>query len=79
MEAYLQVFVNFEQNDRAKLFLMDEFAYNNIKNASTIYISWELYCGYHFCIFYKENIDFCSKSKLANNLTSKLREFMAVY
>ena len=35
MEAYLQAFVNFKQNDWARLLLMAEFAYNNVKNAST--------------------------------------------
>ena len=35
MEAYLRAFVNFEQNDRARLLPMAEFAYNNAKNAST--------------------------------------------
>ena len=35
MEAYLRAFVNFEQNDWARLLPMAEFAYNNAKNAST--------------------------------------------
>ena len=34
MEAYLQAFVNFEQNDQARLLLMVEFAYNNAKNTN---------------------------------------------
>ena len=35
MEAYLRAFVNFEQNDWARLLPMAEFAYNNAKNATT--------------------------------------------
>ena len=35
IEAYLQAFVNYKQNDWAKLLPMAKFAYNNIKNAST--------------------------------------------
>ncbi len=35
IEAYLRVFVNWKQDDWAKLLSMAEFAYNNTKNAST--------------------------------------------
>ena len=47
MEAYLRAFVNFEQNDWARLLPMAEFAYNNAKNASTGYTPFKLNCGYH--------------------------------
>ena len=47
MEAYLRAFVNFEQNDWAKLLPMAEFAYNNAKNASTGFTPFKLNCGYH--------------------------------
>ena len=47
MEAYLRAFVNFEQNDWARLLPMAEFAYNNAKNASTGHTPFELNCGYH--------------------------------
>ena len=47
MEAYLWVFINFEQNDWARFLLMVEFAYNNAKNASTGHMSFELNYGYH--------------------------------
>ena len=57
---------------------MVEFVYNNAKNASTGYTSLELNCGYHLYKSYKKDINFCSKSKLADNLASNLREFMAV-
>ena len=44
MEAYLQAFVNFEQNNWARLLLIAEFAYNNAKNASTSFTPFELNC-----------------------------------
>ena len=78
MEAYLRAFVNFEQNDWARLLPMAEFAYNNAKNASTGYTPFELNCGYHPRVFYKENIDSRSKSKSADDLANDLRELMAV-
>ena len=48
MEAYLRSFVNFAQNDWAKLLPMAEFAYKNTKNASTSHTRFELNYGYHF-------------------------------
>ena len=78
MEAYLRAFVNFEQNDWARLFPMAEFAYNNAKNVSTGYMPFELNCGYYLCVFYKKDINPRSQSKSADNLANKLRELMAV-
>ena len=80
MEAYLRAFVNFEQNNWAQLLPMAEFAYNNAKNASTGYTPFELNCGYHPHVFYKEEeiLDPCSKSKTAEELSSKLRKLMIV-
>ncbi len=57
MEAYLQAFVNFEQNDWVRLLPMAEFAYNNVKNASTSHKPFELNCSYHSQASYKEDID----------------------
>ena len=78
IEAYLWAFVNFEQNDWAQLFLIAEFAYNNAKNTNTGHISFELNCGYHLRVSYKEDLDPCSKSKTAEELSFELRNFMAV-
>ena len=50
MEAYLRVFVNFEQNDWARLLPIAEFAYNNAKNANTGHTLFKLNCGYHPCV-----------------------------
>ena len=78
MEAYLQVFVNFEQNDWARLLLMAGFTYNNAKNASTGFTLFELNCKYHLWVSYEEDLDPCSKSRTAEELSSKLRELMTV-
>ena len=78
MEAYLQTFVNFEQNDWARLFLIAEFAYNNAKNANTGHIYFELNYGYYPCVSYKKDLDPRSKSKTAEKLSSQLQNFMTV-
>ena len=57
IEAYLRVFVNFEQNDWARLLPMAKFAYNNAKNASTGHTPFELNCGYYPRMLYKEDVN----------------------
>ena len=78
MEAYLQAFGNFEQNDWARLLLMAEFAYKNAKNASTGHTSFELNYSYHARMSYKKNVDPCSQSKLADELSAELKELIIV-
>ena len=78
MEAYLRAFVNFEQNDWAELLLITKFTYNNVKNVNIGHTSFESSCGYHFQVFYKRNIDPCSKFKLADELLVKLQELMTI-
>ncbi len=78
MKAYLRAFVNFEQNDWARLLPMAEFAYNNGKNASTGHTPFELNCGFHFWASYKEDIDPRSQPKSADELATELRELMAI-
>ena len=78
IEAYLQVFVNFEQNNLGKLLPIVKFAYNNAKNACTGPISFELNYSYHLQISYKENINLRSKSKSINKLSVKLKEVMII-
>ena len=53
MKAYLKAFVNFEQDDLAKFLSIAEFAYNNMKNASTGHTLFELNYGYYPRISYK--------------------------
>lgn len=69
MKGYVQVFVNFAQNNKARLFLMAEFAYNNGKNASTSHRLFELNYKYHLYVLYKENVNPYTKSKVANKLS----------
>ena len=78
IEAYFRVFINFKQNNWAWLLFMTEFAYNNAKNTSTSRTLFELNCGYHPCIFYKEDLDLCSKSKNVEELFFELQKFIAV-
>ena len=58
---------------------MVEFAYNNAKNASTGQMPFELNCGYHPWMLYKEDIDLRSQSKLADKLSAELRELIIVW
>ena len=58
---------------------MAEFAYNNAKNVSIRYTPFELNCGYHRRVSYKEDFNPRSKSRTAEELSSKLRELMTVY
>ena len=78
MEAYLQAFVNFEQNDWAKLLPMTEFAYNNAKNSSTGHMPFKLNCGYHSRMLYEEEVNSYSQSKSVDKLSAELRELMIV-
>ena len=78
MKAYLRAFVNFEQNDWARFLPMAEFAYNNAKNTSTGHTAFELNCQYHPRVFYEKEPDPRSNSKTAEELSSELRNLMAV-
>ena len=78
MEAYLWAFVNFEQNDWARLLPMAEFAYNNAKNASSGHTFFELNCGYHPRMLYKDDVDPRSKSKSGDDLSAKLGELIII-
>ena len=79
MEAYLQGFVNYEQNDWAKLLPIAEFAYNNAKNTSIGYTLFKLNCGFYSRISYEEDIDPRSKSKTAEKLATELQTLISVY
>ncbi len=68
MEAYLRAFVNWKQEDWARLLPMAEFAYNNTKNASTGHTPFKLNCGYHLRVALKEDVDPCLRSRSANKL-----------
>ena len=74
MEVYLWAFVNFKQNDWAKLLQMAKIVYNNAKNVSTGYTPFELNCGYHLRISYEDDVDPHSQSKSIDKLAAELRE-----
>ena len=57
---------------------MAKFVYNNTKNASSGHMPFELNYGYHSRMSYKEDVNPRFKSKLANELSTKLRELMIV-
>ena len=78
IEAYLRVFVNWEQDNWARLLPIVEFAYNNAKNASTGHTSFELNYDYHLRVSFKEDVDPRSKSCSANKLEEELRELIEV-
>ena len=71
MKAYLQAFMNFERNNWARLLLMAEFVYNNVKNLSNGHTPFELNCSYHFCVFFEENTNPCSQLKSADELLAE--------
>ena len=79
IEAYLRAFVNFKQNDWARLLPIAKFAYNNTKNPSTNHTLFKLNFGYHLWVLYEEDIDSYSKSKSADKLTAELQELMTIY
>ena len=78
MKAYLRAFVNWKQDDWARLLPMAEFAYNNAKNACTAHTLFELNCGYHLRVLFKEDVDPQSKSRFADKLARELRGLIKV-
>ncbi len=78
MEAYLRAFVNLEQDDWARLLPMTEFAYNNAKNTSIGHSPFELNCGYHPRVSFKEDVNPRSRSRSTNELGKELRELIEV-
>ncbi len=78
MEAYLKAFVNFEQNNWVRLLPMAEFAYNNLKNASTCHTPFELNCGYHPRVSFEEDTNLRSKSNSADEPAKRLKGLMTV-
>ena len=58
---------------------MAGLTYNTTRNASTEYAAFELNYEYYPYVFYKENINFHFGSKVANELTNKLRNLMILY
>ena len=78
MEAYFRAFVNWEQNDWARLLPMAEFAYNNAKNASTNHTSFKLNCDFYPRVFFKDDVNSRSRSRFADELAKELRKLMNI-
>ena len=78
MEIYLRVFMNWEQNNLARLLPIAEFTYHNAKNTSTSYTPFKLNCGYHPWVFFKDNVDPYSRSCSTNKLAKKIRELIDI-
>ena len=78
MEAYLRAFVNWRQDDWARLLPIAEFAYNNAKNTSTGHTSFKFNYAYHPKISFKEDVDPRSRSCSANKLAEKLTELIKI-
>ena len=57
---------------------MAEFTYKNITYISSNQTFFKFHCGYYFCVFYKKGLNFCSKSKGANELASNLKKLMTL-
>ena len=57
---------------------MAKFAYNNVKNANTGHMPFELNCGYHLWVSYEEDINPRTKFKSADELSVELQELITV-
>ena len=58
---------------------MTKFTYNNMKNTSTGYSSFDLNYGVYPRVFYKKDVDPCSKSKAVDEPVTKFRERTNAY
>ncbi len=57
---------------------MAKFAYNNTKNTSIGYTFFKFNCGFHSQVLFEEDVNSCSRSRLANKLADKLRELIEI-
>lgn len=58
---------------------MTKFVYNNMKNASTGYIIFELNCNHHLYSFYEKDINPYSQSKSIKEIANKFRDLIIIY
>lgn len=65
IENYFRAFVNYKQDNYALLLLMAEFAFNNLKNANTSHMFFELNYSYRTSTSDEQDVDPCFQSKLA--------------
>lgn len=57
---------------------MAKFVYNNIKNISISYLSFQIKYGYNLQDFYKKKINSCFKFLLAKMLALKLNNLITI-
>ena len=76
---YLRAFINWQQNNLAKLLSIAEFAYNNIKKISTSHTPFKLNCGFYLKVSFKENINLYSGSCSTDKLAIKLKKLIELY
>ena len=57
---------------------MTEFAYNNAKNVSIGHTPFDLNRGFNPQVFFKNDVDPCSRSRSANKLVKELKELMNI-
>lgn len=58
---------------------MAKFVYNNAKNASIGHTPFELNCGYHLHVFFKDKNNPYSKSQSAKKFTKELKDLKSIY
>lgn len=78
IECYLHVFVNWEQNNQAKLLPMAKLQYNNGKYISISHMLFQLNCSYYPCVFFEDKVQPCSTFRSTNKLLKKLKELMLI-
>lgn len=59
IKVYLQIFINYKQDNWAKLCFIVEFVYNNTKDTNTNYTLFELNYNFYPQAFYKNDINLC--------------------
>lgn len=60
IEAYLQAFINFDQDNWVRFLPMAKFTYNNAKNVSTGHTLFKLNCGYYPRVSFKKDTNYRS-------------------
>lgn len=79
MEAYLCIFINYEQNDQARFLPIAEFVYIKTKNTSIGYKLFKLNCNYYLRISFEDKVNPHSKFRSANKLTKELKKLISIY
>lgn len=74
MKVYLQVFVNYIQDNWSRLIPIVKFFYNNPKNNIINHTSFKLNYYYHPRTSYEKNVDPHLQSKFANKIVIVVRD-----